>query len=432
MSTEAPAGGRDDRQDDSQDGPRDGAQRENRRTTLSYPGDLLGFVDDLTELERAKLLTLRAHLDEHVRPLLPDYWERAEHLAHIREPLASLRLEDDPALLQDDGRIGALYRGFRTIEMCRADLSVSMTYGGQVGMFRTLVLEGASAEQIARWDRDILEFRMTGCFALTEPDHGSDIAGGLSTTARRQGDGWVLNGAKRWIGNATISDHLVVVAREENDGGPSGSGRDGRRGRVLAFVVPASADGVQRSVIEHKAALRSVHNADILLENVVVPEELRLPRIESFADINRAFRTLRPEIAWSSAGMQLATYESALDYAQQREQFGRPIASFQLVQDKLVRIVENIAQTLALAVRTTTHPVGDDVNPSLIKLIAGNRLRESAALAREIVGGNGLLLEHEVIRYFVDAEAMYTFEGTREMNTLILGRALTGHSAFVR
>ncbi|NUL45624.1 glutaryl-CoA dehydrogenase [Cellulosimicrobium funkei] len=387
---------------------------------LDYPGDLLGFSADLTGPERDKLLALRAYLEEHVRPILPDHWERAEHLAHLRQPLAELRLVDDPALLDADGRTRALYRGFRSIELCRADLSVSMTYGGQVGMFRTLVLEGASPAQVRDWDRDIIDFRMTGCFALTEPDHGSDIAGGLSTTARRHGDGWILNGAKRWIGNATISDHLVVVAREQ--------GGD----RVLAFVVPAQAPGVEMSVIQHKAALRTVHNADISLREVYVPDGLRLPRIGSFADINRAFRTLRPEIAWSSAGMQLATYESALGYAQAREQFGRPIASYQLIQDKLVRIVENIAQTLALAVRTTTHPVADDVTPSLIKLVAGDRLRESAALARETVGGNGLLLEHDVIRYFMDAEAMYTFEGTREVNTLILGRALTGHSAFTR
>lgn len=389
-------------------------------TDLTYPGDVLGFSEDLTEPERAKLLELRAYLDEHVRPVLPDYWERAQDLAHFRGPLAAMRLLDDPALYDTDGRVRSLYRGFLTVELCRADLSVSMTYGGQVGMFRTLILEGASPEQVECWDRHILDFTMTGCFALTEPDHGSDIAGGMSTTARCEVDGWVLNGAKRWIGNATISDHIVVVAREE--------GGD----RTLAFVVPADTDGLERSVIQHKAALRTVHNADIVLDNVHVADKLRLPRINSFADINRAFRTLRPDIAWSSAGMQLATYEAALDYAQQREQFGRPIAGFQLVQDKLVRIVENITQTLALAVRTTSHPVADDVTPSLIKLVAGNRVRESAALAREIVGGNGLIVENDVARYFMDAEAMYTFEGTRDVNTLILGRALTGHSAFTR
>ncbi|MBU4465305.1 MAG: acyl-CoA dehydrogenase family protein [Actinobacteria bacterium] len=394
--------------------------REDEDVLLDYPGDLVGFAEALTAAERAKLTQLRQHLEAQVRPLLIPAWEAGTCPAEIRGPLAALRLEDDPALGGDDGRPSALYQGFKTLELSRLDLGVSIIYGGQVGMFRTLVLEGGSPEQIAAWDADILGFRKTGCFALTEPDHGSDIAGGLATTARRTDDGWVLHGRKRWIGNATISDEICVIAREE--------GGD----RVLAFLVPSHAPGMELSVIEHKAALRHVHNADIVLSGVHVAEEARLPRIESFRDINRAFRSLRAVIAWNSAGMQLGAYDAALRYAQQREQFGAPIAGYQLIQEKLVQIVANIAQTLALAVRTATHPLIDDVTPSLIKLVAADRLRETAALAREIVGGNGLLLEHDVARFFVDAEAMYTFEGTRETNVLIVGRKLTGISAFTR
>lgn len=389
-------------------------------TTLEYPGDVLGFAGDLTDAERSKLAQLRAHLDAHVRPLLIDAWERAETLAQVREPLAALHLIDDPALLGDEGVCRPLYRGFLTLELARCDLAVSILFGGQTGMFRTVVDEGGSAEQVAAWDDDIVSFRMTGCFALTEPDHGSDIAGGLETTARRTPDGWVLEGAKRWIGNATISDNTVVVAREH--------GGD----RVLAFVVPSDAAGLELSVIAHKTALRAVHNADIVLRGVVVGEDRRLPRIESFADINRAFRHLRADIAWNAAGMQLGAYEAAARYAAQRVQFGRPIASYQLIQEKLVQMTANIAATLALAVRLTTHPVDGVVAPSLVKLATADRLRESAALAREIVGGNGILLDYDVARFFADAEAMYTFEGTREVNTLVVGRALTGFSAFSR
>jgi len=389
-------------------------------TGLDYPGDVLGFADDLADAERTKLAVLRAYLDENVRPVLADRWERGENLADFRAPLAALHLLDDPALLDEHGRPRPLYRGFVTLELCRLDLAMSMTYGGQVSMFRTLVHAGGSPEQIAAWDSGILDFSFTGCFALSEPDHGSDVARGLETTARRAGDGWVLDGAKRWIGNATISDNIVVVAREA----------DGSR--VLAFVVPADAPGVRRSLIAHKGAARLVHNADIVLEGVVVAEDRRLPRIESFHDINRAFRELRATIAWSAAGMQLGAYEAALRYAQERRQFGRPIAGFQLIQDKLVRIAAGIAQTLALCVRTATHPIEDDVSPSLVKLIVADRLRESVALAREIMGGNGILVTGDAMRFFADAEAMYTFEGTREVNTLIVGRALTGHSAFTR
>ncbi|MCX6501049.1 MAG: acyl-CoA dehydrogenase family protein [Microbacterium sp.] len=387
---------------------------------LDYPGDLLGFASDLTDAERSKLAELRHHLDTHVRPLIVDRWERAETLADIRRPLAELHLLDDPSVCDAEGALRPIYRGFITLELARLDLAVSIVYGGQVGMFRRVIHAGGSPEQVAAWDPGILDFSFTGCLALNEPDHGSDIAGGLSTTARRVGDHWVLDGAKRWIGNATISDNIVVIARELD--GP----------RVLAFVVAADSVGLGRSVIEHKAVARMVHNADIVLDGVVVPEERRLPRIESFADMTRVFRPLRADIAWSSAGMQLGAYAAAHAYTTQRVQFGRPIAGFQLIQDKLVRIVANIAQTLALAVRTTTHPIQDDVSPSLIKIVAADRLRESVALARESLGGNGVLLDHDVVRFFADAEAMYTFEGIREMNTLIVGRALTGLSAFVR
>lgn len=387
---------------------------------IEYPGDLLGFSRDLSGPEQSKLAELRTFLDTHVRPVIIERWERGETLADFRRPLADLRLLDDPAVLDDDGQPRPLYRGFVTLELSRVDLAVSITFGGQVNMFRTLVREGGSAAQIAAWDPGIVDFSFTGCFALNEPDHGSDVAGGMSTTARRDGSDWVIDGAKRWIGNATISDNIVVVAREH--------GSD----RILAFVVPADAPGVSRTVIAHKAAARMVHNADIEFRGVRVAEERCLPRIESFADINRALRGLRADIAWSSAGMQLGAYAAALEYAQGREQFGRPIAGFQLIQDKLVRMVANIAQTLALAARSATHPAADDVTPSLVKLVAADRLRETVALARETIGGNGVLLDYDAVRFFADAEAMYTFEGTREMNTLIVGREITGHSAFAR
>lgn len=383
-----------------------------------YPGDLLGFANALTLAEVDKIRRLRAFLDSEIRPVLAERWEHAANLGDFRAGLAELRLLDDPALVTETGAVRELYRGFVTLELSRLDLAVSILYGGQANMFRTVIHAGGSPEQIAEWDRGILDFTFTGCFALTEPDHGSDIAGGMETVARRDGDGWVLDGVKRWIGNATISDNILVIAREQ-----SGD-------RVLAFVVPADADGVDCRVIEHKAAARMVHNADITLRGVRVPEARRLPRIESFHDVNRALRGLRADVAWTAAGMQLGAYDAALAYAGERMQFGRPIAGFQLVQEKLVRVVANVAQTLALAARMAEAPA-DDVAASLVKIIVADRLRESVALARETLGGNGLLLEHDVARFFVDAEAVYTFEGTREMNTLIVGRAITGFSSFV-
>jgi glutaryl-CoA dehydrogenase len=383
-----------------------------------YPGDLLGFANALTPAEVDKIRRLRDFLDTEIRPVLAERWEKASNLGDFRAGLARLRLLDDPALVTEAGAVRELYRGFVTLELSRLDLAVSILYGGQANMFRTLIHAGGSPEQIAEWDRGILDFTFTGCFALSEPDHGSDIAGGMETVARRQGDGWILDGAKRWIGNATISDNIVVIAREQ--------GGD----RILAFVVPTESEGVECRVIEHKAAARMVHNAEVRLRDVLVSETRRLPRIESFRDVNRAMRELRADVAWTAAGMQLGAYDAVLAYATRRTQFGRPIAGFQLVQEKLVRIVANIAQTLSLASRMAEGPAGD-VGASLVKIVVADRLRESVALARETLGGNGILLEYDVARFFVDAEAVYTFEGTREMNTLIVGRAITGLSSFV-
>lgn len=384
-----------------------------------YPGDLLGFANALTPAEVDKIRRLRDFLDTEIRPVLAERWEKAANLGDFRAGLARLRLLDDPALVTEAGAVRELYRGFVTLELSRLDLAVSILYGGQANMFRTLIHAGGSPEQIAEWDRGILDFTFTGCFALSEPDHGSDIAGGIETVARRQGDGWILDGEKRWIGNATISDNIVVIAREQ--------GGD----RILAFVVPTESEGVECRVIEHKAAARMVHNAEVTLRDVHVSETRRLPRIESFRDVNRAMRELRADVAWTAAGMQLGAYDAVLAYATRRTQFGRPIAGYQLVQEKLVRIVANIAQTLSLASRMAEAPA-DDVGASLVKIVVADRLRESVALARETLGGNGILLEYDVARFFVDAEAVYTFEGTREMNTLIVGRAITGLSAFVR
>lgn len=383
-----------------------------------YPGDLLGFANALTSAELDKLHLLRTFLDAEVRPVISERWEQGTNLQDFRAGLAQLRLLDDSALLAANGAVREIYRGFVTLELSRLDLAVSILYGGQANMFRTLIHAGGSAEQIAEWDQGILDFTFTGCFALSEPDHGSDVAGGLETVARREGEDWILDGAKRWIGNATISDNIVVIAREQ--------GGD----RILAFVVPADSSGVDCRVIEHKAAARMVHNADITLRGVRVPEARRLPRIESFHDVNRALRGLRADVAWTAAGMQLGAYDATLAYAKERVQFGRPIAAFQLVQDKLVRIVANIAQTLALASRMAEEPA-DDVGASMVKIVVADRLRESVALARETLGGNGVLVDYDVVRFFIDAEALYTFEGTREMNTLIVGRAITGHSSFV-
>jgi len=392
--------------------------------TALYPvSDLYGFADLLTEAETDKLRSLRELLETRLAPILPDFWERAASPVHLREPLRDLRLVDDPALLGPDGRTRELYNGFRAFEFSRTDISTGMLFHGQTAMFRELVRQGGSDEQVAAWDDAIVSFEMTGCFALTEPDHGSDVAGGLATTARREGDEWVLDGAKRWIGNAAYSEFVGVFARDVADG------------QVKVFLARTDDPGMTLTTIERKAALRLITNSDIALDGVRVPETHRLQRVSSFADVSALFRTLRPDIAWIAAGAQAGAYEAALRYTLSREQFGRPIAGFQLVQDKLVRMLGNVTASLGMAVRLAERRqagVSRDEDSALAKVWLSDRLRETVAWAREVVGGNGIVIDNDVARFFTDAEAVYTYEGTREINTLIVGRAVTGLSAFTR
>lgn len=388
------------------------------------PTDLLGHWDELlTDVEREKLRSLRALLEERARPHLADWWEAAESPAHLRRELAALRLEDDPALPGDDGLPSPFYIGFKHFEFARFDLSIGTVYGGQVGMFRTVVREGGSPEQVADLDPRIASFDLTGCFALTEPGHGSDIAQGLETTATRDGDQWRITGHKRWIGNAAISDVILVIAKDAADG------------RAKAFLVPREAPGLSLTEIRGKIAARMVRNADIVLDDVRVDESQRLQRIDSFRDVSAILAQLRFVIGWNAAGLQTGAYEAALRYALAREQFGRPIAGFQLIQEKLTRMLGNATATLALAVRLTElKRRGEltEVHAALAKTWAADRTRETVALGREIGGAEGVRVETDLARFFGDAEAVYTFEGTHEMNSLIVGRAITGLSAFTR
>jgi len=390
--------------------------------TKFYPADVWGYEQQLTSAERAVLQRLRTFLEEEAAPVINDYWERGETPVHLREGLANLDLVE-PKELRAAGEVPrGLFVGFRNYELSRTDSSLAILYGGQVGMFRTVVRDGGSPEQVELWDDAIKTFSMTGCFALTEPDHGSDVARGLETTARFDSGTWILNGQKRWIGNAALSEYIAVVAKDEADG------------QAKVFLARADDPGLRLSKIEGKTSVRMVHNANIELTEVRVPESHRLKRVNSFADINRIFRTLRPDVVWNAAGLQAGVYEAALAYAKERQQFGQPIASFQLIQEKLTRILGNASASLGIAVRLSELQDRDecrDEDAALAKMWVCDRMRETVALGRELAGGNGILLDYNLARFFADAESLYTFEGTREVNTLIVGRAITGISAFV-
>jgi glutaryl-CoA dehydrogenase len=261
-----------------------------------------------------------------------------------------------------------------------------------------------------------------GSFGLTEPLVGSGTGGGLTTTAKREGDSWVLNGQKKWIGNATWGDLSIIWARDLADN------------QVKGFIVENQTPGFKAEKINNKISLRVVQNALITLENCRVPEENRLQADTSFRDTAKVLRMTRAGVAWMSTGCGMGAYEHALAYAQTREQFGRPIGKFQLVQDLLVKMIGNVTASQCMVLRLSQmQDEGKlmDHHASLAKAFCTVRMRETVAWARELLGANGILLENQVARYFADAEAIYSYEGTREMNTLIVGKAITGFSAFV-
>jgi glutaryl-CoA dehydrogenase len=380
----------------------------------------------LTQDERQVLARLRNFLDREAKPLLAEYWERGEFPEQLARPLIDLDLME-PWGLTEDGPARGIYQGFRIFELARTDASLATWYTAQAGLFRTAIRVGASAEQQREWMPKVIDFSLKGVFSLTEPEHGSDIAGGLSTTARFEADGddgtWVLDGAKRWIGGAATADVLAVFARDVADG------------QVKAFLVDRQAAGVTLEKIHGKTALRMMQNAHITLTGVRVPEAMRLHNVDSFKDVAAMLRAMRSDVAWIATGITAGAFEAALKYVTGRQQFGRSLGSFQLVQEKLARMLGNVTASLSLVVRLTEQQakgIYRDQDSALAKMQASLFMRDTVALAREVVGGNGITLATDVARFHADAEAVYSYEGTHDINALIIGRALTGESAFTR
>ncbi|MCU1576551.1 MAG: acyl-CoA oxidase [Leifsonia sp.] len=383
--------------------------------------DFYGYESLLTDREKSFIADLRAYLETDVKPIVNEHWEKAEFPASIIPGLHGL---GTIGLGYEETRAfenSAVFRGWVALELSRVDASVSTYVGVQNGLALGAVAITGSPEQRAEWLPKLASGEVLSAFALTEPLSGSDSARGLRTIATRDGDNWVLNGSKRWIGNATFSDMTIVWARSAEDD------------QVKGFMVPTSTPGYTATKMEGKQSLRMVQNADITLENVVVPESLRLQNANSFKDTAAVLRQTRAEVAWSAIGVAVGAYEAALRYATERTQFGKPLAAHQLVQDLLVKSVGNITASIALCTRASEMlDRGEqlDEHSALAKAYATSRMRETVAWSREILGGNGILIDYDVARFFADAEALYSYEGTREMNTLIVGRSITGHAAF--
>lgn len=386
-----------------------------------YSSDVYNHFELLTPQEQAAIKRLRPILDNDVKPYINEYWEKGEFPTQIIQPLVDGGFMNPTEVIAAGAKPSGLYAGFRNFELARTDVSTATFYNAVSGLFRTTVNLGGSPEQVAEWDPQIADFKFTGVFCLTEAEHGSDIAGGLATSCRREGDTWILNGDKRWIGGCSLVGNLAIFARDEADN------------KVKGFIVPVDTPGITLTKMQGKTSLRIMQNFDIDIKDVKIGEDRRLQNTNSFADVAGFLRNMRSDVAWIATGAQAGAYEAAVEYVKQREQFGRPIASFQLIQEKLAHMLANVTASLSMVVRLTQQQdqgIYIDENSAMAKMHIAKLYRETAALAREVVGGNGILLETDVARFHADAEAVYSYEGTHEINSLILGRAITGISSF--
>ena len=393
--------------------------------TESASSDYYLMDESLTDEARVVRDRVRAFVERDVLPIINGYWDRADFPFELVPKIAQLGIVGTTIEGYGCPGLSRLAAGMVTREMSRGDGSVNTFFGVQSGLAMGSIALLGSEEQKQRWLPGMAALEKIGAFALTEPNHGSDSVH-LETTVHRDGSQWVLNGAKRWIGNASIADVVVVWARDVSDG------------RVKAVVVEKNPDGsypdgYSAELITGKIGKRAVWQPDVVLRDVRVPLENRLVEAESFRAATRVLTATRGGAAWESLGHAIAAYEMALAYAQERVQFGRSIASFQLVQHKLAVMLAEITSMQLYCFRMAElQEQGKWTGPmaSLAKMNHAQKARQVCLDARDILGGNGLLLEYHVARHLTDMEVVHTYEGTDSIQALIVGRDITGISAF--
>ena len=386
-------------------------------------GDFYQLVDLLAPEEKAVVVKVRRYMETKVQPIINKYWSDD---AFPFELLPSFKELGIGGLGYDGyGCAGGSQKlfGFVTMEMARIDASMCTFFGVHSGLAMGSIYLDGSEEQRQKWLPQMARFEKIGCFGLTEPLVGSGTSGGLNTTAKREGDNWILNGQKRWIGNSPWCDVSIIWARDLDDN------------QVKGFIIEnKDTPGFSVEKMEHKIALKVVQNGQITLTDVRVPEANRLQGGNSFRDTARVLRMTRYMVGWASTGIQMGAFEATLKYTQERSQFGKPIASFQLVQDILAKMLANVTACQCLMLRLAQlddEGKLSDHQAALAKAFCTAKSRETVAWGRELLGGNGILADYNVGRFFVDAEALYSYEGTYQMQNLIVGKAITGHGAFV-
>src|ERR1700758_2166024 len=400
-------------------------------TTLPKPSkplpapnsDFYELAETLPAEEREVIRQVRTFMETKVAPIITKYWIEDEFPFELVPAIKELNIGG--AGMKGYGCRGGsgLLFGLIAMEMARCDVSIATFFGVHNGLAMGSIYLGGSEEQKEKWLPSMARWEKIGCFGLTEPLVGSGASGGLTTTAKREGDTWVINGQKKWIGNAPWCDISIIWARDVADN------------QVKGFIVEnKTTPGFSVEKIEHKIALKVVQNGQITLKDVRVPEANRLQGGNSFRDTARVLRMTRYMVGWASTGIQMGAFEATLKYAQERLQFGKPIASFQLIQDLLSKMLANLTACQCLMLRLAQlddeGKLGDH-HAALAKSFCTAKSRETVSWGREVLGGNGIVADYNVARFFADAEALYTYEGTYQMQNLIVGKAITGHGAFV-
>ncbi len=403
----------------------DQARKIKKRKTIKFPPINADFYDIqglLPEADRKLLADVRQFMLTEVAPIANEYWLKAEFPFHLIKGLKKLNI----AGLTFDQSVGGqgrsnLLEGIIGEEIARTDTSICTFWGVHCGLAMNSIDLCGSDEQRQKFLPPMMAMDKIGAFGLTEPEVGSAASMGLKTTCKRNGDTWTINGQKKWIGNATFADYIVLWAKDADDH------------QVKGFILDRETPGLTTEKIEDKMSLRTVQNALITLKDCKVSEERRLQKANSFKDTALVLRKTRVGVAWQAVGCAKGAYENTLAYTMKREQFGRPIAGFQMTQDMLAQMLSQITAMQSMVARLSQlQDLGrlSDEQASLAKIFCTVSCRQITSMSRELMGGNGILLSHNVARFLADAEALYSYEGTKQINSLVVGRAITGMSAF--
>lgn len=392
-------------------------------TASKFPqctSDYYEFDDLLTPDERNLRYKVRECMEKDVAPIMSKYWEKAEFPFGIIPKLGALKIAGGTIKGYGCPGLSITASAVATAELARVDASCSTFVLVHSSLAMLTISLCGSEMQKQKYLPSLARLDSVACWALTEPDYGSD-ASSLKTIATKVDGGWVIEGQKRWIGNSTFADVLVIFARNTSTN------------QINGFIIKKGAPGLQATKIENKIGLRMVQNGDILLNKVFVPDEDRLPGVNSFQDTNKVLAVSRVMVAWQPIGISMGVYDVCHRYLKERKQFGAPLAAFQINQQKLVQMLSNIQAMILLGWRLCKLYGSGKMTPgqaSLAKSWITLRARETASLGRELLGGNGILTDFLVAKAFCDLEPIYTYEGTYDINTLVTGREITGIASF--